>query len=103
MKEQKDIIYGNNEMLRVMDSVQKDIDEVHRINLEMIKIRKEALDKRIELDRSVYRNNEMQRVMGSIQKDIDEVHRVPREIIKREIIKRRKEKLDKLVELNSSV
>ena len=103
MQEQKDIIYGNNEMLRVMDSVQKDIDEVHRINLEMIKIRKEALDKRIELDRSVYRNNEMQRVMGSIQKDIDEVHRVPREIIKREIIKRRIEALDKRIELDRSV
>lgn len=53
IQEQKDIIKGNNEMLRVMDSIQKDIDEVHRIKLEMIKRKKEELDRLVELNRSV--------------------------------------------------
>ena len=53
IQEQKDIIKGNNEMLRVMGSIQKDIDEVHRIKLEMIKRKKEELDRLVELNRSV--------------------------------------------------
>lgn len=50
IQEQKDIIKGNNEMLRVMDSIQKDIDRVLTESNQRIK---EETDKLAELNSSV--------------------------------------------------
>ena len=50
IQEQKDIIKGNNEMLRVMGSIQKDIDRVLTESNQRIK---EETDKLAKLNESV--------------------------------------------------
>ena len=50
IQEQKDIIKGNNEMLRVMGSIQKDIDRVLTESNQTIK---EETDKLMKLNGSV--------------------------------------------------